>query len=127
MHILSLNNTGDGFNYNSDGNQLSIDGQHYRPYDLTYGAISGCLMSTLMGIIKQHNVSIYQFNLMIDGVKRDTIPTTLKQITINATIETNASQQEMQDYFNQAMNTCSMVQTFMNVAQFDTSLTVITK
>lgn len=127
MHILTKNNNESNFTYTSDGKTLTIGKDGYMPYDLTFGAMSGCLMITLQAIATKSNKTINAFNVIIDGRHSDVSPYLLEKVSINATIEGDGTQEELKAMFDLALQKCSMVQTFMKIATFDVNLQAISK
>lgn len=90
------------------------------PYDMTYGAIASCLYATYLNLLTEKHLTIRGADVDISGVKREMIPTTLEDITIKITVYSDEELDVLQYTFNQALATCSMVQTFKHVADIHT-------
>ncbi|MCF0114511.1 MAG: OsmC family protein [Erysipelotrichaceae bacterium] len=90
------------------------------PYDMTYGAIASCLYATYLDLIEEKHLVIKGADIDISGIKREMIPTTLEELTIKITVYSDEELDILQHTFNQALATCSMVQTFKLVATIHT-------
>ncbi len=93
------------------------------PYEMTYGALASCLYSTFLGILEKQNLSIDGARIEVDGEKRETVPTTLKQVHIDIEIQGKAEKKaEVEQAFDQATQNCSMYQTIAKVAAMSWTL-----
>lgn len=105
--------------YQVGGQTLHISKEAIRPYDMTYGAIAGCLWSNFLNLAK--DMEIRSADVVVNGTKRETTPTTLEHVTILIRIDTNASDEKIQNTLDEAIRVCSMVQTVAMVAKIDYS------
>ena len=90
------------------------------PYDMTDGAMASCLYATYLDLIEEKHLVIKGADIDISGIKREMIPTTLEELTIKITVYSDEELDILQHTFNQALATCSMVQTFKLVATIHT-------
>ena len=122
----------DGFHgtYRIGDQTLVIGSEAIMPYDMTYGAIASCLYATFLGIAKTKDIYVKDAHVSINGRKRTTIPMTLEYISIDITVDTEAEEADVKACMDQAIQNCSMVQTFVKVAEIDYTVkvgTVVTK
>lgn len=108
--------------YDSNGNVLNMFNGNFNPYDLTYGAISACFSATLIAYAKKKQLNIKQVSVVMDGKKRETVPTTLETIDMDVTVISDLSKQEVDYLVQRAFEKCSMVQTFVKVATFNINI-----
>lgn len=90
---------------------------HVMPYDLTYSAIAGCLYSTFLRECEKEGLSVDHAELNVNGEKRTTVPTTVRKLDIHLLVSSKDPEDRLRDAFHEAMKHCSMVQTFLKVAE----------
>jgi putative redox protein len=87
------------------------------PYDYLLGALSGCLFSTFADLAAKMQVAWEHVGFEVQGIKRETSPTTLKECTITATVTGCDNQQKFLKAFETATRYCSIYQTLSKVAE----------
>ncbi len=89
------------------------------PYDMVLGGLGGCLNHTFQSIIDKKNIKIHGVKYAIEGIKREDVPTMLKEVTVEVTIngvdETDAK--NVEKAFEMATRYCSVYQTLSKVAK----------
>ncbi len=93
-----------------------------RPYDLTYGAIAGCLYSTFLNILELNDLNVDETEIVINGRKRTTIPTTVEYINIHFFVKTSDNKKKISDCFYESLDACSMIVTFRHVAEIESNI-----
>jgi len=87
------------------------------PYDLLLGGLASCVHATFLGIARKKRITYDTITYDIEGIKREEVPTTLKDVYVNVTF-TNASDKEKIDKSMElACRYCSIYQTLANVAE----------
>ncbi|MFA6846469.1 MAG: OsmC family protein [Sphaerochaetaceae bacterium] len=87
------------------------------PYEYLLGALSGCLFITFRGIATKMKVNWTHISLDIEGVKREEVPTWLKECTVAATVTGSDDNEKFTKCFEKATRYCSVYQTLSQVAQ----------
>jgi len=88
------------------------------PYDMILGGLGACLKHTLQTILDKKRIEIGGVNFEIEGEKRSSSPTTLKEVVVEATVS-NAKQEDeanIEKAFEIATRHCSVYQTLAEVA-----------
>ncbi|NLC97090.1 MAG: OsmC family protein [Erysipelotrichaceae bacterium] len=114
-----------GFNgiYEVKDNKLILNKEDgLRPYDLIFGGIAGCFYSTFLEVLRLNNVSVESSEIVINGTKRKSIPTTLEYLSIHFYVKTNDDKKKVRDCFYEAIEVCSLIQTFKHVADIQTNI-----
>jgi putative redox protein len=93
------------------------------PYDMMLGALGACYYSTFVGIADKMRLVYEQATIDIHGVKRDVVPTTLKEVRMVLTILGAPEEKGFARAAELAAKHCSVHETISKVAQID--LTVI--
>ncbi|MFV0255493.1 MAG: OsmC family protein [Erysipelotrichaceae bacterium] len=89
------------------------------PYDLLQAALAGCLHSTFLDVLEKEELSINFVEYNISGVKRDSVPKMLEEVTIKATIDTSKSETKVKAALELACRYCSIFQTLAKVAKME--------
>lgn len=107
-----------GFNGETTINnqKILIGGEYVRPYDMTLTAIASCLYATFLDELEQDNIVVTQTKIVVDGEKRETIPSTLEEVNINFSCISNGNHELIKEAFYRACKNCSMFQTIKHVA-----------
>ncbi len=94
------------------------------PYDMVLGGLGGCLNHTFQTILDKKKIKVHGVNYAIEGIKREEVPTTLKQVDIDVTINGADEDKKLQieKAFDLATKYCSVYQTIANVAKMNTSV-----
>lgn len=92
------------------------------PYELLFGALASCLYSTFLGIMEEHRQPIAACRFLIDGEKREQVPTTLRQVHLTVTMSGIGDEETARELFKQATERCSMFETVRQVAQMSWEL-----
>lgn len=87
------------------------------PYDLTFGALAGCLYATFLGISKQQVLTVQSARVSVYGEHRQTTPTTLKKVKVTVIFSGASDHDLAQSCLQQASEVCSMYQTIKQVAE----------
>jgi len=92
------------------------------PYDLMLGALGACYYSTLVGIADKMRLAYKGVAIDIHGVKRDEVPTTLKEVSMVVTVEGASEEKGFARAAELAAKYCSVHETISKVAQIDLEL-----
>ncbi len=86
------------------------------PYDMMLGALGACYYSTFAGIADKMRLVYEQAALDIHGVKRDEVPTTLKEVRMVLTISGAPDEKGFARAAELAAKHCSVHETISKVA-----------
>lgn len=93
-----------------------------QPYDMMFGALGSCLYATLLNILEKKRTSIQGCKIIIDGVKREEVPTMLKTVHLSVTFMGAEKPQQVEKSFDLATKYCSVYQTLSHVAEMSYEL-----
>jgi len=100
---------------------ISFTGKALAPYEYFMGGFAGCLHATFLGILKKKNISLGEVTYDITAVKREEVPTTLKEVTVQVSIV--GAQEEKQKQIIKSMDLaekyCSISATIQMIANID--------
>jgi putative redox protein len=127
MSVTTVNITFDGENKGTlnASSQTALGAVGFAPYELILGGLGACLNHTFQSVVDKQRLSIAGITYQITGTKREEIPTTLKEVVINAVVTGAApgSEEKIQKAFDKACEYCSMYSTLSNVAEMKPHLT----
>lgn len=86
------------------------------PYDMLQGALVACLHATFLSILVKKKISIVSAKYQVNGVKRETPPTTLNKVHLNVFIKTSDNIDQVKRSFELATKYCSVYATISAVA-----------
>lgn len=116
--------------FSADENYFTKDGKRYPyeegmgPYEYLMGALSGCFASTLRDEMEEEGVSFSRIELHTWGIKRDAMPSTLKETHIEITVVSQCSRKSIEHCVIKAQEHCSMYQTVKCVSDMHVDLEV---
>lgn len=87
-----------------------------RPYDMMLGALGACYYSTFVDIADKMRLEYEGADIAIHGVKRDEVPTTLKEVEMVFTIRGAKEEKGFQRAAELASKYCSVHATISRVA-----------
>jgi putative redox protein len=94
-------------------------------YDMVLGGLGACLNHTFQTVCDKKRLKFQAVKYDITGVKREEVPTWLKEVTVNVVITGAVS--DKQEAFLKAMQLateyCSVYQTLSHVAKMETNVT----
>lgn len=94
------------------------------PYDMLLGALGSCMYSTFLDIMQKKRIGFERFEMIIDGEKRDEIPTTLKWVHVKAVIYGPEKEIGIDQAFKLCTEYCSIYQTLSHVAEMTYEITI---
>ena len=97
-------------------------------YEYLMGALSGCFTSTLKDILQEMNIQTQSIDLHTYGVKRESIPSTLKDTYIDITIRAVNRKRDEENIRKAVIRTqenCSMYQTIKCVSAMHVTAEVL--
>ncbi len=83
---IEFQNEFNGISRNERGSVLSINENNWRPYELLFSALGGCMYSTFLDVINKKKLEYEKVLITIEGEKIDDIPSFLKNVDITFTI-----------------------------------------
>lgn len=86
------------------------------PYDLMLGALGACYYSTFVDIADKMRLDYQSAAIDIHGVKRDEVPTTLKEVSMTLTIRGTPDEKGFARAAGLAAKYCSVHETISKVA-----------
>ena len=86
------------------------------PYDMLQGALVTCFHATFLEIITKKRIIIEKARYLVDGIKREDIPTMLKEVKMDIFIKTEAKEEPILKSFELAAKYCSVYNTIAQVA-----------
>lgn len=87
------------------------------PYDYLMGALSGCLFVTFEELAVKMRVGWEHISFEVHGEKREEVPTTLKEVSIEVSATGVENQQKFLKAFETATRYCSIYQTISHVSE----------
>ena len=90
-----------------------------QPYHLLYGALASCFYATFLGVVEKKRLTFSYADMIISGVKRETIPTTLETIIIELIIHNASDEAQFQKAALLGAKYCSIHETISRVATID--------
>lgn len=99
---------------NTIGNEFYYT-QSTGPYEYLLGALAGCYTSTLYSYERKTNINKIDIN--IQGIKRETVPTTLEKTTITVKAYGVSDKEEFSSLAKRASEDCSIYQTISKVSE----------
>jgi putative redox protein len=106
---------------------ISFTGKNLAPYEFFLGGYAGCLHATFKDILNKKKISFDEITYDITGVKREEIPTTLKEVTVLVSI-TGASkekQKAIRKSMELAEKYCSISAMIQMIANIDIQLSFL--
>jgi len=105
--------------YEVGGQTLEIGMGKILPYDMTYGAIASCFWATCLDKARELGVEVKHAEISVTGHKRQELPTFVDQFRIRVKIDSDASDEQLDECVQYGIDYCSMVQTFCKVAKLE--------
>lgn len=93
-----------------------------RPYDMLLGALGACYYSTFVDIADKMRLEYEGANIAVHGVKRDEVPTTLKEVEMVFTIKGAKDEKGFARAGELAAKYCSVHDTVSKVADIHLEL-----
>lgn len=103
-----------------DGKTIALGEDHFKPYDLTMGALCGCYSATVWSLAQEHHVPLHPFDIEIDYQKRVEVPTTLQWVKLD--IHMDQTSDALTKIMIQSAYDCSMMATLAKVASIHITL-----
>jgi len=106
---------------------ISFTGKSLAPYEFFLGGYAGCLHATFQEILNKKKLSIDEITYDITGVKRDEIPTTLKEVTVLVSIKgaVKEKQKAIHKSMELAEKYCSISAMIQMIANIDIQLSFL--
>lgn len=92
------------------------------PYDMLFGALASCLYATFLDVAKKKRINFERVEMTVSGEKRDTVPTTLKCVHIEANVYGAEKELGLEQAFKLATEYCSVYVTISHVAEMSYEL-----
>ncbi|NLC33017.1 MAG: hypothetical protein GX781_06950 [Clostridiales bacterium] len=92
------------------------------PYDMMLGALGACYYATFIDIAKKMRLEYQRATIDIHGIKREEIPTTLKEVSMIFTIFGAAEEKGFERASSLAAKYCSVHETISRVADIKIEL-----
>ena len=92
------------------------------PYDLMLGALGACYYSTFVDIADKMRLDYQRATIDIHGIKRDEVPTTLKEVSMTMTIQGTPDEKGFARAAELAAKYCSVHETISKVAKIQLDL-----
>ncbi len=97
-------------------NDVIIGENGLAPYDMLQGALAACLHATFLSILIKKRLIIDSARYIINGDKKEEIPTTLTNVNIEVYIRSGDNAQQIIKSFDLATKYCSIYNTIAHVA-----------
>lgn len=127
MSVTTVKITFDGENKGElkASNTTTLGAVGFAPYELILGGLGACLNHTFQSVVDKQRLTIDAIHYEITGTKREEIPTTLKEVVINAVVTgvEAGKEDKIQKAFDKACEYCSMYSTLSHVADMKPTLT----
>lgn len=92
------------------------------PYNMLIGGLGACLYHTFLEIVQKKRLTFDGARLEIDGVKRETTPTTLETAHIKFIVKNASNEKQFQKSVELAEQYCSIHATVSKVADISLEL-----
>jgi putative redox protein len=105
--------------------QTELGAVGFAPYELILGGLGACLNHTFQSVVDKQRLSIHSITYDIKGTKRETVPTMLKEVVVEAVVTgvEPGKEDKIQKAFDKACEYCSMYNTLAQVAEMKPNLT----
>ena len=104
---------------------VSVGAVGLKPYDMVLGGLGACLNYTFQDVLDKMRTEVGSVDYDITGIKRDEVPTILKEVIVNVTVSgvDESKQKKVEKAWLKATEYCSMYETLSRVATMKPSLT----
>lgn len=106
----------------TENGTISISKEEFKPYNLLYGALGSCLYVTFLGIATKKRLTFSKVEMEIDGVKRESIPSTLETVQIKYIVYDASNEVQIKKSLDLAAQYCSIHETISKVATINIDL-----
>lgn len=89
------------------------------PYDMLFGALASCFYATFVDIMSKRRLAYSKAEIHISGIKRETIPATLKHTTVALTVYGTSDYSAVEKSALLAAKYCSVYQTISQVSEME--------
>ena len=86
------------------------------PYDMLQGALVACFHATFLEIVTKKRIVVETTRYLVEGIKREEIPTMLNEVKMDIFIKTDAKKEPILKSFELAAKYCSVYNTIAQVA-----------
>ena len=93
-----------------------------KPYDMMLGALGSCYYATFLDVAKKMRLKYQHAAIDIKGIKREEVPTTLKEVSMTLTIFGAAEEKGFERASKMAAKYCSVHETIAQVADIQIDL-----
>lgn len=90
-----------------------------KPYNLFLGALGSCFYATFLSLVQKMKLSFSKAEMKIGGVKREEVPTTLKEATIYFKVFNPSNEEKILKAAELGAKYCSIHETISKVAKID--------
>ena len=100
---------------------ISFTGKALAPYEFFMGGFAGCLHATFKEILSKKKITFEEITYDITAVKREEVPTTLKEVTVQVAITgaPKEKQKQIVKSMDLAEKYCSISATIQMIANID--------
>lgn len=100
---------------------IGMEEGSFNPYNLLLGALSACYYATLLGIARKMELDYERCEISVQGVKRETSPTTLKYVRLDVRFfgAVAEDQKKYERAASLAAKYCSIYQTISQVSEME--------
>lgn len=95
---------------------IGINDNEARPYDMLQGALAACLHSTFLEIVEKKRLSVSFADYEVHGIKRDSIPSMLEEVTITVTLPKGEHEEALRKSIDLATKYCSVYSSLAQIA-----------
>ena len=103
-----------------NGSTIALGEDHFKPYDLTMGALCGCYSATIWSLAEDQQLVLPSFEIEVDYQKRKEVPTTLQWVKLDITMDNVVD--PITKILVQSAHDCSMMATIACVATITITL-----
>ena len=97
----------------------------FKPYEMVLGGLGACLNYTFQDVLDKMRTEVGGVEYDITGIKRDEVPTLLKQVIVSITVTgvEASKQKKVEKAWQKATEYCSMYETLSRIAEMKPTLT----
>src|SRR6056297_2132887 len=95
---------------------VGVEENTLEPYDMLFGALGSCYYSTFLDVAKKKRIDFDHAEIHIEGVKKDTPPTTLEWVKVRLDVKNSSNNLGLEKAASLAAEYCSVYVTISKVA-----------
>jgi len=117
-----------GTSVNSNGKELKIGMDEWRPYEMLHSAVASCMYSTFLDVINKKKLNFEKIIVAVESKKKDEIPSSIEKMKIIFEAHgVDKNDEKTVDKFNKSLELaakyCSMYNTLKGIVNMTYTMT----